>query len=172
VPDGGFDLAALRQQLSSVLPEGRLEDQGAHLTDMRSAARRVETVLGAGVAVAFILVLLLSIYAVGGALVIEQEIIELIHLLGARDGDIAWQFTLRAALIALAGGLLGAVLALASDLSLRGTGAFLQFAGGSPVLGPGDWRLWAVLAGVALLAGMVAMVSARVTVLRRLAILP
>jgi cell division transport system permease protein len=170
--NGGFDIAVLQQQLASILPEGRLQDQAADVADARGGSQRVEIVLAAGLVAAFGLVLLLTMYAVGGSIVIEQQTIELIHLLGARDSDIAWQFTLRAALIAFAGGLGGAVLALLTDLFLRGAGAFLQFAGGNALLGPGDWRLWAVLVGATVLAGIVAMASARVTVLRRLATLP
>jgi len=175
-PAGPPDLAALRQQLASVVPEARLDDHRPWLAGARAAARRGESVLALVIAAALGLIALSTVFAVRATLRAERSVVELVHLLGAADAAIARRFTMRALTLGLIGGIAGAAAAFLTLAALGGAGSVVQLAAppGAPdtVAGIADWRVWGILAGAALAAGLVVMVSARLTVRRWLAPLP
>ncbi len=168
------DLAALRPQLASVLPEARLDDHGGPLGVVRSSAGRVELVLSAVIVVALGLIAMSAVYAVRTGLAIQRAAIEVVHLLGAPDIEVARQFAIRYLELGLLGGAIGIAAATLTAAALGNTGALVpatvNTAGAAT--GLADWRFWAVLTGVALTAGLIAMASAGVTVLRSLARMP
>jgi len=166
------DLATLRQQLASVLPEARLEDHRAGLGELRSSAHRLQLIELIMLLLALGLVATVVIFATQSTMALEHDIVELVHLLGAPDPDVAGQITGRIMLISTAGAAGGALVALFTDWMLGGTAGFLQLPGGSPVLRPADWRLWALLIAAIVVAGIIATVCAQVTVERRLRRLP
>jgi cell division transport system permease protein len=102
-------------------------------------------------------------------LAIHRNVIELLHLIGAYDTYIARQFQRHALRLGLAGGALGLLLALVT-LGLLWQALGPMPGGGAllPELRP-DWRHAAGLAALPLAAGLVAMLTARWTVLRTLA---
>ncbi|HLY45693.1 MAG TPA: FtsX-like permease family protein [Stellaceae bacterium] len=169
-PDAATDFAALRRQLATVAPGARLDDQRPLLAGMRAATRRLDGVLGAAILVALLLIALLAVFAVRSNLAARRPALELLRLLGADDSDIVRPVATRWLWLGLAGGAIGAGAALLTILALRGAGAVVQLP--PPDGGIADWRLLAVLAGAALAAGIIAMASARVTMLRHLAQLP
>ena len=63
-------------------------------------------------------------------------------------------------------------LALVTIVVLERSGPLVQLPAPVAVSGIADWRFWAVLIGVAFAAGLIAMASAQVTVLRWLARMP
>jgi cell division transport system permease protein len=176
-PKGTIDVAKLRQQLALVVPDARLDDPLPSARKLRSAGHRIEAVLAAGVAVALLLVAGSAAFAVRTALLADRSVGGLLHVLGAADGDIARGFALRSLRLGLLGGAIGALAALLTIVVLRGAGSVVQLAAPSPAdaiaaHGIADWRVWAVLIGVALAAGLIAMASAWATALRRLAAMP
>jgi cell division transport system permease protein len=171
-PERGPDVAALRQQLASVVPDARLDDRLPWPKGVRSAAQRIEGVLAASVAVALLLVAASAVFAVRTALMADRSVAELLHVLGAADSDIARGFAIRSLRLGLLGGVIGAVAALLTILALSGSGSIVQLAAPIPANGVGDWRVWAVLSGATFAAGLIAMATAWASVLRRLAAMP
>ena len=156
-------LEELRASLAALVPSARIDAQAGWLGPVFDALASLQWL-------ALGLVLLLAVtsaaavwLAARSALGSNRETIEVIHLLGATDRQIARLFERSIALDAALGGAagltlgLGAVWLLGRQFSRLGSG---MVAGGT--LGPIDWALLAAipLAGVA-----VAMVTARLTVL-------
>src|SRR5206468_9881606 len=105
-------------------------------------------------------------------LLLERPLVELLHLLGAADADIARPFELRALSLGLLGGATGALAAALTLLAVGSAGRALPLPTPLSADAMGDWRIWAVLLGATLIVGVVATGAARATVLRRLAQLP
>ena len=168
-PAAAPDLARLRQQLASVVPEARLDDQRPWLAGVRAGARRIETIVAPAIAGALALIALSAVFAVRSALLAHRSAVELVHLLGAADADIAGQFAIRSLALGLTGGAIGAAAALLTVVALGGAGGVVQLPAPIGETGIADWRVWAVLIGGAAAAGLIAMASAQVAVLRWLA---
>jgi len=180
-PERAIDIAALRHQLAAVVPDARLDDHLSPPKGMPAAARRIKGFLVGGIAVALLLVATSAVFGVRTALMADRSATQLLHALGAVDSAIARRFAVRSLRLGLVGGGVGAVAALLTIVALGGVGAVVQLpvppggpssAAGVAANGIGDWRLWAVLGGAALAAGLIAMASAWATVLRRLAGMP
>jgi cell division transport system permease protein len=171
-PGAAPDLAMLRRQLASVLPEARLDDHRPWLNGMRAAAGRIDAILGAAIAVALGLSAAASIYAIRAGLLVERSAVEVLHLLGAPDADVAQVLAMRYLLLGLLGGVVGAAATVCTVAALGGAGDFIQLPAAMALGGMADWRVWAVLAGVVFAAGLIAMASAQITVLRWLARMP
>ena len=185
-PTRGIDVAALRTQLAAVVPDARLDDQLPWPKGMRAAARRIEGILVGGIAVALLLVAASAVFAVRTALMADRSAARLLHALGAADSAIARRFAVRSLRLGLVGGGIGAVAALLTIVVLGDAGSLVQppvppratgAAGGTAASGIGangigDWRLWVILGGAVLGAGLIAMASAWATVRRRLAGMP
>jgi cell division transport system permease protein len=171
-PDVPIDYPMLRQHLDSVLPGTQLDSNRAWLGGIRSFARRLQQMIGAGVIVVVALTVSIVVFAARIGLAIHRSVVELLHLLGARDHYIARQFQLQALSLGLRGGIVGS-LAVALTVGILGTaGRALQLPLPIAAYGIFDWRLWVLLIAAGLAAGAIAMVTARITVLRQLARLP
>jgi len=167
-PHAAIDLAAVRRQLASVVQDARIDDHHAWLGGLHAAAIPVRAVLAALIAAAVALVATSAVFAARTALTARQTAIELFHLLGADDGDIAWPFALRALRLGLLGGAIGAGAALLTVLFLHRAGALVQLPAPTGAGGLADWRLWAIAIGAGLMAGIAALLGAQLTALRRL----
>lgn len=167
-----IDYATLRRQLGSIVPNARLDDSGASAGSVRDVATHIEGVISAGLVIATALIVAIIIFAARIGLAIHRSVIELLHLLGARDAYIAQQFQAHALALGLRGGAIGAAAAAVTTFILGPVAHMLAL----PLPGAGfgilDWRLWLVLILACLAAGGVAMVTARLTVLRQLARMP
>jgi len=159
-------LEELRAVLMLSVPSARIDAQAGWLGPVFDALASLQwlalglVVLLAGTSAAAVWL------AARSALGSNRETIEVIHLLGATDGQIARLFERSIGLDAAIGGLAGLALGAAALWLLGGQFAQLgsgMVAGGG--LGPADWALLAAIpvAGVAL-----AMLTARLTVLRAL----
>lgn len=161
-----LDLAVLAERLALSVPGVKLDDHALWLAGVGSVVRAVEAVA----ALVVVLIVLLSIAAVAFAvrtgLAIHGDVVEVLHLIGARDAYIARQFAGHAFRSTLKGGLIG----LAAAVSL-----IAVLAEGRGVIGPlplPEVRLagasWAAIASVPIAAALVALFAALVTVHRRL----
>ncbi|WP_421707418.1 cell division protein FtsX [Algihabitans sp.] len=166
----GADLGDLPQRLAEVVPGTGVDDHQRWLARLFSLAGSIE-------ALAFLVVALVSVAAVATVifvtrtgLAIHRQVIELLHVMGARDLYVAEQFQGHALRLGLAGGVGGAVAA-----ALTAVGVRWLLRGEQSVLLPGIelgvWQ-WLLLAVLPLTTGLVAMLTARWTVLRTLAKLP
>lgn len=99
-------------------------------------------------------------------LAIHREAIEVLHLIGAHDDYIARQFAQRALGLGIKGGLLGLALALPTLWMLAHLAAGLDERL-LPDIGFGPWH-WGLLLALPLSVAMIAMTTAKMTVLRNL----
>ncbi len=107
---------------------------------------------------------------------VHRDVIELLHLMGARDGYIAAQFERQALRLGLGGGVVGLALAVATLLALgprrrggRGPGRARAAAADGPSRALATGRRCCCCRPS---AAVLAMVTARLTVLRALARMP
>ena len=171
-PNSTPDLAALRQRLTSVVPDARLDDHRPGLDRVVATVRPLQGLLVVAIGVSLLSIAVLAAFATRATLTARRSAIELVHLLGAADRDIARPLAVRSLRLSLWGSAIGSVAVLITLIAMRGTGGILQLPVPTAAIGVADWRLWAVLIGIAIAAGLVAMASARWSVMRRLAELP
>ena len=110
------------------------------------------------------------IFATRMGLAIHGRVIELLHLVGAQDSYVAREFQRHALKLALRGGALGLLLAILTVFLIG------RVLGGGEAAALPDFTLrpveWALLALLPLVVAAVAMVTARLTVLRTLSRMP
>ena len=159
-------LADLRAAMRSAAPSARLDAQSSWLRPVFGAIQSllwlaIALVVLMGVAMAAA-VLLAARTALGN----NRDTIEIIHLLGGTDGQIARIFQRAIGVDAAAGGVLGLALGLVAVLFLGRRFAAL----GAGLVDSGSLSLyeWAALALIPLGTAIVAMLTARITVLRAL----
>ena len=116
------DLAALRAALIAKIPGASVDDHRGWIDRMRAMANAAIGV-GVGVLVLVLAATVLSVaFATRGAMATNRPIVEVLHLIGARDAYIAGQFQRQFLILGLQGGLIGGgaallVLALAGMFS-------------------------------------------------------
>lgn len=156
-------LRSLRAQLAEIAPDARLDAQANWLVPVFEALRSLQFL-------ALGLVLLLTVTAAAAvwlaarsALSNNSDVIDVIHHLGGTDGQIANVFQRSVAIDAGVGGLAGLFLGLAAIMLLgeqfAALGSGLVSGGG---LGPVDWG---IIIAVPLVGIVLAMLTARLTVM-------
>ena len=165
-PAGGMDLAQLSAATAAVAPSARLDENAQWLAPLVSliaalkwlAAGLVLLMVGATTATVFL--------AARAALDTHRQTIEILHLMGATDVQIARLFQRRIALDALFGGLVGFLLAgivlflLGQRVSALGS----ELLGSTAI----SLEIGAILLVLPLFGVLLAMLVARLTILRAL----
>jgi cell division transport system permease protein len=106
------DFAALRQQLAEI-PGATLDDHRAFVERMRAMARSAVTV-GLGVLALVLAAAMMSVmFATRGAMSANRQIIEVLHVVGAKESFIASEFQRHFLLVGLKGGAIGGACAMA-----------------------------------------------------------
>jgi cell division transport system permease protein len=164
------DTAALGAHLAAAVPGAALDDHGLWLDRLLALAGAVEGIAYAVLALIGLAAIATVVFTTRTGLVIHQAEIELLHLIGAQDSYVARQFQRHALGIGLKGGIAGLGLAVAT-LALVGTLAGRVEAGLLPTVALSPVQ-WAGLAGLALAAALISVLTARLTVLRALARMP
>lgn len=165
-PEGHDQLARLTRAVTAAAPAARVDDNGQWLAPLASligalkwlAAGLVLLMVGATAATV--------VLAARAALDMHRATIEVLHLMGATDVQVARLFQRRIALDALFGGLIGFILAA---LVLIGIGQRVS-ALGSELLGSANVPppAWGILVSLPLFGVLLAMLVARLTILRAL----
>jgi cell division transport system permease protein len=172
---GALDIAALRAKLTSTAPGAVVDDHQQWLDRLYTLALSVEAAGLAIVAMVGAAAVLTVIFTTRAGLAVHRDVIELLHMMGARDGYIARQFQREALRLGFAGGVGGLLLAAVTILGLGRAAGAVSIFGEEAALLP-DLRLvawqWGALVLLPVAAGIAAMVTARLTVLRTLARLP
>ncbi|HWB48984.1 MAG TPA: hypothetical protein VG651_07730 [Stellaceae bacterium] len=171
-PHAAIDYTTLRQQLDSIIPNAQLDNNRGWLGTVRDFAVRIESVITVGVLAVIALIVAIIVFAARIGLAIHRSVIELLHLLGARDAYIARQFQVHALSLGLRGGVIGGAAAALTILVLGPAARMLELPVPIATHGILDWRVWLLLVVTGLAAGGIAMATARITVLRQLARLP
>ena len=164
IPNTNLDIKSLRDKLNQ-------EVEGALLDDHSVWLDKLTTLAGAIEAVAFSILLLISvmattavIFATRTSLVMHQDLIELLHIMGAQDEYVASQFHWHAIYISLKGGIVGVIFAIATLYTLGSmwsdVGLFML-----PQLSLKLWQ-WSLMLSIPLAVIAVTALTARITVLR------
>ncbi|HMK68596.1 MAG TPA: cell division protein, partial [Stellaceae bacterium] len=115
------------------------------------------------------------VFATRTGLAVHHAVVEVLHLIGARDGYIARQFEWHALRLAIEGGVVGLLLAVLTVAGVAGAaervGAIDDTARLLPLMEAPLYE-WALLLLLPVAAGLIAMITARITVLRALARMP
>jgi cell division transport system permease protein len=168
--DAAVDVEALERRVAAAAPGASIDDHRVWLDRLVRLVRAVQVL-------ALLAALLMAaatvgtvIFATRTGLAIHHDVIEVLHLIGARDDYVARQFATRALMLGLRGGLIGVALAVPTLLVVDGLAVRLE-AGLLPdlSLAATDWLAIAILPAA---AAAIAMVTARLTVTSTLAGLP
>ena len=164
--DPGLDLQALGTKLASIAPGTTIDDPKQWLDRLIRLARLVEAV-GLGILAAIsTATVAMVIFATRAGLAAHRGAIEVLHLIGARDGYIANQFQWQTLSLALFGALAGTVLAGAVVGLLAWLAAGLDSAL-LPSIAMGVTG-WGGFAAIPILAVLLATLTARLTVMDHL----
>lgn len=170
-----IDLEGLKARLTAAVPGAVLDDHRLWLNRLYSLALSVEATGLAIVAMVGAATVLTVVFTTRAGLAVHHDVIELLHWMGARDLYIARQFEREAMRLGLSGGVGGIVLAALTMWGLSNaasaTAVFGEEAKLLPDLGLVLWQ-WAALALLPIAAGVAAMLTARITVMRALARMP
>jgi cell division transport system permease protein len=167
---GRIDMRGLGERLRAAVPGAELDDHAAWLKDLLALARAVEWVALGVVALVGSAAVFTVIFVSRAGLAIHGPVVELLHVMGAPDWYVARQFQSHVLGLAVRGGLIGTVLAVATLFGLDRAGGELS-AGLLPHVALSRYQLLA-LAAIPVAAALLAAVTARITVMRALARLP
>ena len=160
------NVANLRQALNTLSPDILLDDHQGWLAELLSFAESLQ-------GLAYLLILVVGaatvvtvIFVTQTGLAINRRIVDIVHLVGAPNRYIARQFQYHSLRLGLVGGFIGACMAgltlLAIEYLLGSLSTVIL-----PRLTLSFWH-WVLLSLLPLSAGMIAMFTARYTVLRAL----
>ncbi len=161
------DAAALAKRLAAAVPGAAVDDHRVWLERLIRLIRTVEALATAVLVLIGLATAGTVVFTTRTGLAIHHEAIEVLHLIGAQDSYVARQFAGRALAMGLRGGVIGLVLAVPTLLGIGYLAARMEAA-----LLPDvtlDPQHWAALAGLPLAVAAIAMVTARLTVMRTLA---
>jgi cell division transport system permease protein len=159
-------VAAIQRALARVAPSARVDAQAAWLKPVFDAIVSLQWLAIALVALLAAALAAAVLLAARSALGTNHETIEIVHLLGGTDAQIARVFQRAIGFDAAGGGAIGLALALAVILSLGRR--FSGLGAGMVSSGALVWTDWLLLALVPLLATGLAMMTARLTVMHAL----
>ncbi len=162
-PGMAVDLDALQAHLGNTVPGARIDDPRPWLDRLSRIAVLLEGLALAIVAAIGVATVAMVVFATRAGLAAHREVIEVLHLIGARDAYIARQFQGHALRLAFKGALAGTALAGLALFAIGRAAAQLDAALLPPVeFGP--WS-WGALAALPLAASLLATLTARLTVL-------
>jgi len=163
-----LDGAALARQLAQAVPGASFDDHMRWVTGLRQLAR------AAGIGALAILSLIAGaaaltvVFATRAGLAVQRDVIEVVHLIGARDSYIANGFARHVLVLALRGALGGALLAVGGLIAL----SRIEMMPGllpSLALTPLDWGL---IGALPVIIALLAAATARRTVMAALHRMP
>jgi len=169
--DAVIDLSGLRAELQAIVPGAAVDDHGDWVADALGFLRSLQVLAAALSALALGAAALTVIFVTRTGLATHRGVIEVVHLIGAPDRYIARQFQSQALKLGILGGVVGLGFGAATVL---GIGRLIAYS--VDAANPGlafDFRLlpwqWVVLGALPLVVAVLAMFTARHTVMRSLA---
>lgn len=159
-------IARLRAELRKTAPAARIDAQSDWLQPVFGAIESLQWLALALVALLALAMAAAVLLAARSALGANRDTIEIVHLLGGTDVQIARIFQRSIGIDALAGGALGLMLGIVAVLFLARR--FASLGAGLVDKGALGWGSWLLLALVPIAAVALAMLTARFSVLRAL----
>lgn len=160
------NLVALSDRLKKEVAGASVDDHRIWLSRVIRLADGLELLARAVMAMVGLAAAVAVIYATRAGLAIHRQSIEILHLVGARDGYIARQYAKRAFWLGTQGATIGFALAAPVLIGLGAMAKNLQ--GGLLAEVSLGASHWVVLAAVPVVATLLAMIAAFLTVLRTL----
>lgn len=159
------DLTALRQRLKANVEEVVLDDHFHWKNRLLAFAGSLQGMALAALGLILLSTVAIVIFATRAAMAANREVVEVLHLVGARDNFIASEFQAHFLRLGVISGLMGA-LAAAVTLMLLGViaGADAEMGRFLPTLVL-DWWAYPMLLFIPMLSAFVAMLTARYTAL-------
>ncbi len=165
-PNAGVDVVTLARQIVEVAPGATVDDHRDWLRNLRNLVRSVE-LISAGVIVFMALVGIgVIVLVTRTGLLLHRDVVEVLHLVGARDFYVARQFERHVLAMSLKGGMIGLALAAGALAGLDQVSQRL-----APSLLPNlslSAVQWLSLVLVPVAASAITVATTRVTVLRTL----
>ena len=162
--------ANLTARLIEIVPGATIDDHQRWLGNLLNLARSIEIVATLVVFLVGLSAVIMVVFVTRMGLAVHYQIVELLHLVGAQDSYIAREFQVHSLKLGFFGGLVGLILAAVTILGI------------TQLLGQADTALlpaltlkpfeWLVLAALPFASALVAMLTARLTVLRTLSRIP
>jgi cell division transport system permease protein len=175
--DTTLDQEQLQRDLTAIQAGAKVDDHADWIADALSFLRGLKLLAALLTGLVLTATALTIVFVTRTGLSIHRSVIEVVHLIGAPDAYIAGQFQAQSLRLGLLGGIVGTLLAagtiIGADRLLQSTGSF----GGGSDSGMADLALdlqllpwqWGVLALLPVATAIIAMITARWTVLRSLA---
>jgi cell division transport system permease protein len=116
-PDGAPDFDALRRRLAAEVAGASLDDHRGWVERMRAMARAVVAASMMVLMLMMIVTMLSVIFATRGAMSANRSVVEVLHVVGAKDAFIAGEFQRHFLLLGLKGGAIGGAVAVVFFLS-------------------------------------------------------
>lgn len=175
--DAALDQAQLQRDLTAIQPGAKVDAHADWIADALGFLRGLKLLAALLTGLVLVATALTIIFVTRTGLSIHRSVIEIVHLIGAPDAYIAGQFQAQSLRLGLLGGIVGTLLAagtiVGADRLLQSAGSF----GGGGEAAVADLTLdlqllpwqWGVLALLPVATALIAMITARLTVLRSLA---
>lgn len=165
-----LDLDALAAAVAEAVPGARLDDPRDWLTELASLSRSMQAVAAAIVLLVIGAAIATVVVTTQMGLAVHRDVIEVLHLIGARDSYVASQFGRHALTLGLRGAALGFGLAVATLFGLANAAATID-APLLPAFALEAWG-WGTLGALPIAMALVVMATARLTVAKALARMP
>ena len=121
VDPASVDLPALDQRIRAAIPGASLDDHRRWLDRVIRTGLALQAVAIAIVVLVGAAAVLAVVFATRTGLAVHHAVVEVLHLIGARDGYIARQFEWHALRLGLEGGIAGLLLAVLTVAGIAGT---------------------------------------------------
>lgn len=162
--EGRLNLEDLRRRLEAAVPGAVVDDHQLWRERMVGLLRLLQLLAWAVVGLVGACAAIMVVFATRGGMATHRDVVEVLHLIGARDSYIASQFQRHTLRAAIWGGGLGSLAAVGMiSVLLYMADALNKDGGASGLLG---WTDWLILALVPVVTAFIAVVTARVTVVR------
>ncbi|MBI2253263.1 MAG: hypothetical protein HYU58_01445 [Proteobacteria bacterium] len=172
-----LDQEQLQRDLTAIQPGAKVDTHADWIADALDFLRGLKLLAALLTGVVLTATALTIVFVTRTGLSIHRSVIEIVHLIGAPDAYIAGQFQAQSLRLGLLGGIVGTLLAagtiVGADWLLQSAGSL----GGESEIGMADLALdlqllpwqWGILALLPVATAIIAMMTARWTVLRSLA---
>ncbi len=168
--DADLDIDGLRARLENAVPGAALDDHQLWRDRLVRFLLAIQIVAGVMVALIGTTTVTVVVFATRAGLAVHNEVIEVLHMIGAHDEYVAGQFQSNALMLGLKGGVSGSIAGIATLLAIKSTAGQLDVEL-LPTLLFQIWH-WPVLASLPFAAAYIVRFSARYTVLRALRRMP